>query len=518
MKRYTTCSIVIMVIASLVIGSCHSPLRDQFSKNQTEISQTLQNAIDNNPKTKKKAVELPGTVFSALAPKIELQEKVEAARFDIAAQNQDAVQFFTGLAKGAGISMMISPDIDGEVTLDMRNVTLEEILASVRSVYGYEFIKTSYGYDVLPASLETRIFTIDKVNVSRQGSSSLNVEIEGVGEGGGESSSELSSSSEDQFWEKLEETINLIIRDTGGTEAATVVNPDSGLVVVRAYPDALRKVAAYLDATQGITKRQVIIEAKVLEVTLDDKFASGINWHIDGLDVVQTARGALPAAMSSSYFADQITGTFTRHNSFEAIISLLASQGRISVISSPRIATLNNQKAVIKVGSDQYYATNLASNTTTATATTTSNSVNMEAFFSGVALDVTPQVDAQGSIMLHIHPMISVVEQDEKTFSIPDGTVSLPMAKSTIRESDSVVTARSGQVVVIGGLMQRSVASSRSHLPVSEQAAQFTDAAGAKSDLLTRSEVVILLRPVLINDASSRDELRSTMVNINNMQ
>jgi len=160
----------------------------------------------------------------------------------------------------------------------------------------------------------------------------------------------------------------------------------------------------------------------------------------------------------------------------------------------------------------------LASNTTTATATTTSNSVNMEAFFSGVALDVTPQVDAQGSIMLHIHPMISVVEQDEKTFSVPDGTVSLPMAKSTIRESDSVVTARSGQVVVIGGLMQRSVASSRSHLPVSEQAAQFTDAAGAKSDLLTRSEVVILLRPVLINDASSRDELRSTMVNINNMQ
>ena len=231
---------------------------------------------------------------------------------------------------------------------------------------------------------------------------------------------EITSTTEDQFWEKLEETINLIIRDSDGAEAAAVINPDSGLVVVRAYPNALRKVATYLDATQGITKRQVIIEAKVLEVTLDDKFASGINWHIDGLDVVQTASGALPAAMSDSYFADQITGTFTRHNSFEAIISLLASQGQISVISSPRIATLNNQKAVIKVGSDEYYATNISSDTTTSTATTTSSSVDMEAFFSGVALDVTPQVDAQGSIMLHIHPMISIVEQDEKTFSVPD--------------------------------------------------------------------------------------------------
>ena len=518
MRRYTRFSIVFIVMAALVAGSCQSPLRDQFSESKAEISQTLHNAIENNPKTKKKAVELPGTVFSALAPKFELEEKVEAARFDIAAQNQDAVQFFTGLAKGAGMSMMISPDIEGEVTLDMRNVTLEEILASVRNVYGYEFIKTSYGYDVLPATLETRIFTIDKVNVTRTGSSSLNVEIEGVGEGGGDSSSELSSSSEDQFWEKLEQTIDLIISDDGGSESAAVVNPDSGLVVVRAYPNALRKVAAYLDATQGITKRQVIIEAKVLEVTLDDKFATGINWHIDGLDIVQTARGALPTAVSDSYFADQITGTFTRHSSFEAIISLLASQGRISVISSPRIATLNNQKAVIKVGSDQYYATNLASSTTTATATTTANSVNMEAFFSGVALDVTPQVDAQGGIMLHIHPMISIVEQDEKTFSVPDGTVSLPMAKSTIRESDSVVTARSGQVVVIGGLMQRSVASSRSHLPVSERMAELTDPIGAKSDLSSRSEVVILLRPMLVNDTNTQNELNAIAQHIDTMR
>ena len=186
MKRYAVYSLAVVVMTALLIGSCNSPLSDQFSKNQAEIAQTFHKAIEENPQTKKKAVDLPRTIFSALAPKVEIEEKAEPARFDIAAQNQDAVQFFTGLAKGAGLSMMISPNIDGQITLDMRNVTLEEILASVRSVYGYEFIKTSYGYDVLPATLETRIFTIDKVNVSREGSSTLNVEIEGIGDGGGD--------------------------------------------------------------------------------------------------------------------------------------------------------------------------------------------------------------------------------------------------------------------------------------------------------------------------------------------
>jgi MSHA biogenesis protein MshL len=513
--------LLVLLASLLFVGSCNSPLKNSYSDTNKEIKTTLQKAIKNNPGTMAKKVEVPGTIFSALAPQLNLTEKEEEAKFDIAAQNQNAVQFFTGLAKGAGISMMISPDIDGDVTLDMHNVTLAEILGSVRSVYGYEFIKTSYGYDVLPATLETRIFTIDRVNVSRAGTSSLNVEIEGIGESGGDSSTELTTTSEDSFWDKLESTITLIIAGTDIGSTAVVINPDSGIVVVRAYPQELRKVAAYLDATQGITKRQVIIEAKILEVTLNDKFASGINWHIDGLDIVQTAgssAGGLPAKITSSFFADQITGTFTRHNSFQAIISMLASQGKISVISSPRIATLNNQKAVIKVGSDEYYATNLSSNTTTATATTTSNSVNMESFFSGVALDVTPQIDSSGSIMLHIHPMISIVEQDEKSITVPDGLVSMPMAKSTIRESDSVVTARSGQVVVIGGLMQRSAATSRSELPVSDSIGAYTDALGAKSDVLTRTEVVILLRPVIVNDQNTAASLQSTINHIDKLR
>ena len=374
-------------IIAMILSHCNSHLSQEYDKTYNSVQQTIAEAIDTNKKPNPKHLDIPGTIFSALTPEINLKENQEESRFDISAQKQDAKQFFSGLSKGAGISMMVSPELEGTVTLDMFDVTLGEILESIRSVYGYEFVKTSYGYDVLPAKLETRIFTIDKVNVSRTGTSSMNVEVEGVGSSGGNSSTNLSTSAEDTFWQKLEETIGLIV--SGNAQpGSVVVNRDSGIVVVRAMPNDLRKVAAFLDATQGITKRQVIIEAKVLEVTLDDKFASGINWNLDGFSIAQTGTptdGGLPSAITSSFFADQITGTFTRNNSIEAVISMLASQGRVSVISSPRIATLNNQKAVIKVGSDEFYATDISSSTTTSTATTSTESVNMQSFFSGVA-------------------------------------------------------------------------------------------------------------------------------------
>lgn len=511
--------LVTVTFLSIIVSKCTSHLSGEYDKSLSQITNTLEKAADSNAKIKPYNLNIPGTIFSVLTPKVELEKEKEEPRFDIAAQRQDAAQFFSGIAKGAGISMMVSPDIKGDITLDMFDVTLGEILESIRSVYGYEFVKTSYGYDVLPAKLETRIFTIDKVNVTRSGTSSVNVEIEGIGNAGGDSSTSLSTSAEDTFWAKLEETITLIIKNSD-ENGSVVVNRDSGIVVVRAMPNNLRKVAAYLDATQGITKRQVIIEARILEVTLDDKFASGINWNLDGLSIVQTgtAGGGLPSAITSSFFADQITGTFTRNNSIDAVVSLLASQGKVSVISSPRIATLNNQKAVIKVGSDQYYATNLSSATTTSTATTSTESVSMQSFFSGIALDVTPQIDNQGNVMLHMHPMISLVEQDDKSFTMPSGLVSLPMAKSTIRESDSIVSAKSGQVVVIGGLMQRSVSSSRSNLPVSDDIEPVTDALSAKSDIMSRSEVVILLRPILVNDINTSNYIRESIDHISKIK
>ena len=141
---------------------------------------------------------------------------------------------------------------------------------------------------------------------------------------------------------------------------------------------------------------------------------------------------------------------------FNAFVELLEAQGDTRVLSSPRVATLNNQKAVIKAGTDEFFVTDVSSNTVTGTAATTSRDVTLTPFFSGIALDVTPQISADGEVILHIHPTVSEVTDQTKELTVSGETDALPLAFSEIRESDSVVKAKSGQIIAIGGLMRNS--------------------------------------------------------------
>ncbi|MEE3003084.1 MAG: hypothetical protein VX335_01910, partial [Pseudomonadota bacterium] len=145
MKRIKLTKYLIAAVSILLLSCCTSHLSQEYTKANKKIENTLSTAIKNNSTTKSKTIEVPNTIFSALAPQVDLSKQEDEPRFDISAQKQDAAQFFSGLAKGAGISMMVSPELSGNITLDMFDVTLGEILESVRSVYGFEFVKTSYG-------------------------------------------------------------------------------------------------------------------------------------------------------------------------------------------------------------------------------------------------------------------------------------------------------------------------------------------------------------------------------------
>jgi len=181
---------------------------------------------------------------------------------------------------------------------------------------------------------------------------------------------------------------------------------------------------------------------------------------------------------------------------------MLESQGNVQVLSSPRISTLNNQKAVIKVGNDEFFVTGISTTTTTGTATTTTPEITLTPFFSGIALDVTPQIDQNGGVTLHVHPSVSRVTDQQKVIQVGGTTQNLPLAKSTVRESDSIVFAHSGQLVVIGGLMQDSrsekVASTPmlGDLPVIGQFFRQTRQGASKSEL------VLLLRPTVVDGSA----------------
>jgi MSHA biogenesis protein MshL len=292
-------------------------------------------------------------------------------------------------------------------------------------------------------------------------------------------------------------------------------------------PDELRNVAAYLKAAQLSVDRQVILEAKILEVQLNNKFQTGINWSSFGSRL--TAGFAQPATVLSPLPASGVAttalasvgasaisvltgaslspaatntgsvfGLALQTSNFAALITFLESQGSVHVLSSPRIATLNNQKAVLKVGTDDFFVTNVS--TTTTSGGTTPN-VTLEPFFSGVVLDVTPQIDADGNIILHVHPSVTQVTTVTQTINLGiGGTLVLPLASSATQETDSVVRGQDGRIVAIGGLMKQNTTSDRSQLPgvgdVPVLGALFrnTDQTSAKSEL------VILIKPTIVKE------------------
>jgi MSHA biogenesis protein MshL len=304
-----------------------------------------------------------------------------------------------------------------------------------------------------------------------------------------------------------------------------VVNAQSGVVFARGMPDELRAVSEYLARIHGAAQRQVVLEAKIIEVTLDDGFQAGVNWAAvqerangdvfsgGNLSGGRNLGGELPQGGDPltigpgnpvrDFASETVGAAFALAfdvGDFNAFVELLETQGETRVLSSPRVATLNNQKAVIKAGTDEFFVTDVSSNTVTGTAATTSRDVTLTPFFSGIALDVTPQISASGEVILHIHPTVSEVTDQTKSLTVGGETDALPLAFSEIRESDSVVKASSGQIIAIGGLMRNSSRRVDQGAPWLGRVPGLKRLFGSSRELETKTELVILLRPIVVDD------------------
>ncbi len=500
--------------------------------------------------------ELPPEVALALLPKFEVEPGltpavVQEPRFDVAAQKIPAREFFMGLVAGTPYNMVVQPGIEGEITLALKKVTIPEVMEVLRDVYGYYYRQTSIGFQVMQGGLQSQLFHVNYLNLVRRGSSQTRVSSGQVSEYDSDDGDDSGSSDRDNndrsvvsgsqvgtesindFWKELATALRTMVGQEEGRKV--IIQPQASVVLVRAFPPELRQVADYLTAIQGNLQRQVTLEAKILEVELNDGFQSGINWSLlAGGDVVlsQTGGGTIfsegvsasagnggilsplnPTDMIEGSTASAFGGVFSAaltFNDFAAFIELLETQGDVQVLSSPRIATVNNQKAVIKVGSDEFFVTDISSDTVTGTATTTSPDITLTPFFSGIALDVTPQIDAGGRVTLHVHPTISQVTDQQKTITVAGQAQTLPLAFSTVRESDSIVSAESGQVVVIGGLMKNLSSKETAGIPLLGQLPGIGSLFRHSQVTSRKSELVILLRPMVVRDGTWEQALQTS--------
>jgi len=446
-------------------------------------------------------------------------------RFDLNVNNVEAHAFFMGLVAGTPYNIVVRPDVSGTLALTVRNVSVPDVITIVRDVYGYEFERRGNLFTVSSAGLQTAIIPVNYLNLTRKGQSQTRVNSgqvadagssEGGASGGGSNSSTSGSQattipstviethSEANLWQELQLTLQSLVAGTAG--ASVIVNPQASLVVVRALPADLRTIRHYLSSAESHLQRQVILEAKILEVTLSDSFQAGINWN----NLSQTGSGTqqtgqtgqilnLPAQQNplNGYF----TGVFTGGD-FDATLQLLGTQGTVQVLSSPRVSTVNNQKAVIKVGTDEFFVTGISTTTTSGAGGNTSTpNVTLSPFFSGIALDVTPQINDTGDITLHVHPSVSEVRDQTKHVDFGNaGSLTLPLALSSIREADSIVRARSGQIVVIGGLMQDKLTQEDAGIPWLSEIPWLGKLFTQQREGSTKSELVILLRAVVTTD------------------
>jgi MSHA biogenesis protein MshL len=541
----------------LLLAGCANERTLQFQ----DVTQTVREELP-APRQPAQPVAVPQRVTEALAePAPAKAPPVPEPRIDLLVNNAQAREVFLAIVADTRYSMLMHPDVKGTLSVTLRGVTVTEALEAIRDVYGYDFKIDGRRITIYAPTLQTRIFTINYPQSQRSGTSELSVSsgtvsgssggatnsgaggASGAGAGGASGgatsqveSSRISTNTKTDYWAELTAAVKGMVGPGDGRSVIT--SPQAGIMAVRAMPDELRQVEKFLKAAQLSVERQVMLEAKIVEVDLRDGYQSGIDWHalrngggatgvmgtigggtannvlingvVGNVPGLPSGSASIRGALSLPAAAGGVFGLALATEGFQAVLGFLETRGDIQILSSPRIATLNNQKALLKVGTDEFFVTGFSSNTTntgtTGTATgsnnTTINPITpvISSMFSGIALDVTPQIDEANNITLHVRPSVTSISEKSKSIGLPSGP--LPLASRSVNESDTMVRIQDGNIVAIGGLMQMESNRSASGLPGSTNSSPFLSGLlGNKANSGRKKELVVLIKPTIIRSA-----------------
>lgn len=458
--------------------------------------------------------------------------------YSLSVRDADLKEILFAFAKDTGLNIIVDPDVFGKVTVDLKQVTLAAALEALLKPLDLDYRQEGNLIRVVRPKMETRTFVLNYLTTVRKGSGS----VSGIGgssaagpkAGGGSVLSQVVTEDHADLWEEIREGIKSILTKKSGRrvlkreaeigakepekpggekgsatyveeieaegDGKVLINKMAGLVIVTDYPERLREVEKFLVKVEETVQRQVFIEAKVIEVTLNDDFQLGVDWRLIPNVMNLGAGGFISQRLTATtdYSAQNRFQIGIANSDFTTLVDALSTQGKVEVLSSPRVSTLNNQKAIIKAAvEDVYFDVTVAAGTPPIT-TATPKYITI-----GVILDVTPQIDRDGTIIMDIHP--SVTERI-RTASFPDTGQQAPII--SVRETQTIVRVREGQTILIAGLMQSKTREELSGVPCIMNIPVLGQAFRQTRRDKNKSEIVILITPTLYSGRKIMDLTR----------
>ena len=424
------------------------------------------------------------------------------------------------LARDASINVDVHPDVTGNISLNAVDQTLPQILERISRQIDMRWSFDEFGNIVVEADTPFwRNYTVDYVNVARTAETAAEVNTSIAGGAG--STSTLTQSGGNNFWVTLPANLAALLDSTdAGSESEAIdrviSNAEAGVVSVYGTARQQEAVASFLESVQTRALYQVLIEATVVEVNLSDAYRGGVDWTM--LDrnsgEIDFTQNVVPADNTNPALSPTNILTINRFDSPDAIgatISLLSQFGELRVLSSPKLMALNNQPAMLRVVNNDVYFTievepQILTDVGLSTAVYTSTATTIPV---GFFMSVTPQIGADDQVTLNVRPTISRVLRrvvdPNPALQEADITNEIPVIQ--LSEMESVLKVYSGQVAILGGLMQDAVVNNQDGVPVLSRLPGIRNLFSYRDEEATKTELIVFIRPVVVRQPSLSGDL-----------
>lgn len=432
-------------------------------------------------------------------------------RYSFVARDLDLRDALALFARNHDLNIIADPDVEGSVTVDFKDLPLEKSLQAILGSLGY-FAEAEEGM-IRVRNQRTQVFTVDYLRLIRSGNGSTSANISsgsgmvgsgggsGSGNGGDSASVSINKTDSVDFWSEVETELKGLLSEEGNL----TINRVAGTIMVTDRNPYVDRVGRYLEEIKRTLHRQVDLEAQIYEVVLTDEFHFGIDWQnvIVNAGEWAASSGGLPAGIPSSrLIVDNPIGGSTpsrpamslaiTKDESKIIVDALKQMGNLEVVSQPRIRTLNNQAALIKIGTDKPFFRKNTVVTSSTGGTQTQTDVEVRTITIGTILSVTPQISDDGWITMDISPVITRLVA---TATGPDESTA---PEVDIKQASPLVRIPQGSTVIIGGLIQNEHYKSNRKVPILGDIPVLGAPFRGVYDETRKTELVIFITPTLV--------------------